>query len=460
MENSENRLPGLLINSYGFAYMTFNLMMSLALNYYAIFLTDVALITAAHMGTIMFITHFVDFASIPFSGSIIQKTQFRWGQFRSWLFIPPIFTAIFFTLTFTNLSVSYGIKVIYLSLAYMIAHVNLNFAFNAHLGLISVVAKNVKDRLRMSTRNMQWGMFSQIVFSLVVVKYMLYFFSEKSSTWGYFYTVGILAVVQIFGYWFLFYQSRNYEKYDPNKKLKAASNLSFGEMITQVLANKHLRLIMIADVAVNLGIFSLSTFAPYYFKYITGNEQFMVQYTLILGIGVFVSTLVAPRVVKIFGKKNTYLFAGIWGTVGYCALRVFGASDPWVYSFIVFASVLGAGTSYPIRQAMYMDAAEYGFYKTGKDASAFIMSMYTLPTKIGIMIATSGAGFGLALIGFEANVAQTPEVLNNMMNIICFIPAGSGFLAFLVMLFYSLSDDKLHKIMESNAAKKAIDANV
>ena len=337
----------------------------------------------------------------------------------------------------------------------MIAHVNLNFAFNAHLGLISVVANNVRERLRMSTRNMQWGMFSQIVFSLVVVKYMLYYFSEQSPTWGYFYTVGILAVVQVFGYWFLFYQTRNYEKYDPDKKLKAAFDLNFKEMVMQVLANKHLRLIMTADVAVNLGIFSLSTFAPYYFKYITGNEQFMVQYTLLLGIGVFASTLIAPMVVKIFGKRNTYLFAGLWGTVGYCSLRMFGASDPWVYSIIVLVSVLGAGTSYPIRQAMYMDAAEYGYYKTGKDASAFIMSMYTLPTKIAIMIATSGAGYGLALIGFKANIAQTPEVLNNMMNIICFIPAGSGFTAFLVMLFYSLSDDKLHKIMETNAAKKA-----
>ena len=74
MEKAENRLPGLLVNSYGFAYMTFTLMMSLALNYYAIFLTDVVLITVAHMGTIMFIIHFVDFASILFSGSIIQKT--------------------------------------------------------------------------------------------------------------------------------------------------------------------------------------------------------------------------------------------------------------------------------------------------------------------------------------------------------------------------------------------------
>ena len=451
----EKRLPGLLVNSYGFANMTFTLMMSLALNYYSMFLTDVAYIAAGHVGTIMLITHLVDAFSIPVSGNYIQKKQFRWGQFRSWLVIPPLFTCVFFTLTFTNLPLSYGFKVVYLSLAYMIAHVSLNFAYNAHLGLISVLANSVKERLRLSTRNIQFGMFSQIVFSLVVVKYMLYYFSEQSQTWGYFYTVGILAVVQVFGYWFLFYQSRNYEKFDPGKKLKPAFNLSFGEMVVQVIGNKHLRLIMSADVAVNLGIFSLSTLAPYYFKYVTGNEEFMVNYTLILGIGTFVSTLVAPRVVSALGKKRTYLFAGAWGTIGYCILRIFGASDPWVYSFIVFASVLGAGTSFPIRQAMYMDAAEYGFYKTGKDASAFIMSMFTLPTKIAIALATSIAGYGLALIGYEPNMVATPEFINKMMHIICFIPAGCGFIAFSVMMFYSLSDDRLAEIMEANSRTRA-----
>ena len=451
----DKKLPGLLVNSYGFASMTFTLMMSLALNYYSIFLTDVALIAAAHVGTIMLITHLVDAFSIPVSGSIIQRTQLRWGQFRSWLLFPPISTCIFFTLTFTNLPLSYNLKVVYLSLAYMIAHVSLNFAYNAHLGLISVLATSVKERLRLSTRNIQFGMASQIIFSLVVVKYMLYYFSEQSQTWGYFYTVGILAVVQVFGYWFLFYQSKNYDTYNPNKKLAPVFNLSFKEMITQVLGNKHLRLIMSGDIAVNLGIFSLSTLAPYYFKYVTGNEKFMVQYTLILGTGTFFSTLIAPMVVKKLGKKRTYMFAGAWGTIGYSVLRIFGASDPWVYAFIVFGSVLGAATSYPIRQAMYMDSAEYGFYKTGKDASAFIMAMFTLPTKISIALATTIAGYGLALIGYEANMEATPQFISKLMNLICFIPAGCGFTAFTVMSFYSLKDDKLAEIMEANAKTRA-----
>ena len=451
----EKRLPGLLVNSYGLANMLFTLMMSLALNYYSIFLTDVAMIAAVHVGTIMFITHLVDAISIPISGSIIQKTQFRWGQFRSWLVIPPLFTCVFFTLTFTNLPLSYGFKIVYLATAYMIAHVSLNFAFNAHLGLISVLAKDVTERLRLATRNIQFGMFSQIVFSILVVEVMLKYFSRQSETWGYFYTVGILAVVQVFGYWFLFYQSRGYEKYDPNKKLETANKLSVGEMVMQVLTNPYLLLLMLADCFVNLGIFSLSTFAPYYFKYVYGDQGWMSKYLFILGVGTFISAILAPRVVNILGKKNTYLFAGIWGCIGYSVLRVFGVSSPWVYSFIVFASVLGAGTSAAIRQAMYMDTAEYGFYKTGKDASAFIMSMFTAPVKIAIALATTVAGYGLALIGYIPNMEATPEFISNLMNLICFIPAGCGFFAFAIMFFYRLSDEKLAKYMEANARTRA-----
>ena len=69
----ENKLPRLVVNSYGFANFAKAIMLSLATNYYAIFLTDVALITAAHMGTLMLVTHLVDAVSIPVIGGLIQK---------------------------------------------------------------------------------------------------------------------------------------------------------------------------------------------------------------------------------------------------------------------------------------------------------------------------------------------------------------------------------------------------
>jgi GPH family glycoside/pentoside/hexuronide:cation symporter len=247
----------------------------------------------------------------------------------------------------------------------------------------------------MSTRNVQYGMSSQIIYSYLVLS-MFYHFTNKNESWGYFYTVGILAIIQVLGYWFLFYQIKDYDRYDPAKIL--STRMSLREMVQQVIGNSHLRTLMSADIVTNLGIFSLQTVAVYYFKYVIENEQYMKPYSLSLAIASFASTLIAPYVVKFLGKKNTYLFASIWGTAGYIALRMFGLSGPYVYITIIVVSALGAGVSGPIRQAMYMDAAEYGYYKSGKDASAFIMSMFTLPIKIAIALAGTIVTAGLEFI--------------------------------------------------------------
>lgn len=447
----EKRLPGLMINSYGAANFTLSMMLALAMSYYAIFLTDVAMISAAHMGTIMLITHLVDAFSIPIGGSIIQKTQMRWGQFRSWFLLMPLSTCIFFTLTFTNLPLGYSLKMFFLSMAYMIAHVSLNFAFNAHLGFISVLS-NVKDRLRLSTRNIQFGMASSIMFSLAVIP-MLNYFSRQSSTWGYFYTVVILAVLQVLGYWNLFYQSKDYDKFDPNKKLDPSNKLSVSDMITQVFGNKQLLLIMSVDSITNLARYIISTLAIYYFKYIAGNEGWMAPHTLALSLVAFSSAFLTPVVVKKIGKKKTYILALAWRTMGYIALRAFGASSQYLYTAILCIS--GIFTAGPIRQAMYMDTSEYGYYKTGKDASAYLMSMFSIPIKVALAIAGTIVGYGLAFIGYEAGMEVTAQFASNLMDVICYIPAGCGIIGIFLMLFYSLNEENLAKYMEANKIKKA-----
>lgn len=221
-----------------------------------------------------------------------------------------------------------------------------------------------------------------------------------------------------------------------------------------VIANPPLLLIMLADCFLNLAIFSLSTLAWYYFTYVSGDEGWMSQYTLFLGIATFAATLIGPQLVKFMGKKKVYLFAGTYGIAGYFILRFFGASSPIVYITIVCLAVLGSGTAHPIRHAMYMDTAEYGYYKTGKDASAFILSMFTLPVKIGIALATTVATAGLAFIGYEAGMTPTPEFVDNLMDVICYIPAGCSVFMVIIMILYPLTDNKVAEIMQANAVKR------
>ena len=453
---NEKRLPALVVHSYGFSTLTFNMMMSVAIYYYSYFMTDVALILPVHLSIFMFITHTVDAISVPVGGAIIQKTQFRWGQFRSWLLFLPISTFIFFTLTFTNIpSISYWVKMCYLGGAYLLAHISLNFAFNAQLGLISVLSGNVDDRARLSARNVQYQYGSSIIFSLLAIKLLNYLNAGYGESIGFFTIVIFLAGLQVLGYWNLFSRTKGYDRYDPDKKLKSSHNLSGFEMLMQIIGNKHLLIIMVADTLKDVAIFSLTSVAAYYFKYVTGDSSWMEWYPLLTTFAILLSTLAAPSITRIVGKKEICIYTAFIGIIGYLILWIYGATSPIAYIAIICCTNLIVYLPMPIRQAMYMDAAEYGFYKTGKNASAFIMSMYTMPVKIGIDIAITLIPAFLAYIGYEANMVATPEFVNSLMNLIAFLPLACYLIAGFAFLFYGLTDEKVAFYMEANAKKRS-----
>ena len=214
-------------------------------------------------------------------------------------------------------------------------------------------------------------------------------------------------------------------------------------------------LLMSADVMSQLSLFSLIGFAVFFLKYIAGNEEWMKYHTLSTSIVAFITSLYAPVVINFLGKKKTYLFATAWGVMGYLFLRGFGAMSQYHFTVIICLGNLILGTAGPMRQAMYMDAAEYGYYKTGKDASAFIMSMFTIPIKIAASLAGALTGFGLGFIGYKAEMEVTEQFAGHLMDIICYIPAGCGIIAILLMVFYSLTETNMGKIMEANNMKRA-----
>lgn len=317
----EKRLPLFVIHSYGISTMTFNMMMLVAIYYYSYFMTDVALINPAHLAIFMFITHIVDAISVPVGGAVIQKTQFKWGQFRSWLLFLPLSTFVFYTITFTNIpSVTYWLKMFYLGSAYLLAHISLNFAFNAQLGLISVLSGNADDRAKLSARNVQYQYGSQILFSFLAIRMLNKLNAEYGETLGFFTIVIMLAALQVFGYWNLFIRTKEYDRYDPDKKLKPSQNLTWSEMFMQIIGNKPLVIIMIADTFKDIAIFSLTSIAAYYFKYVTRDSSWMAYYPLLTASAILVSSLIAPAITKKVGKKRYASTLPFWAlsAISYC----------------------------------------------------------------------------------------------------------------------------------------------
>ena len=103
-----------------------------------------------------------------------------------------------------------------------------------------------------------------------------------------------------------------------------------------------------------------------------------------------------------------------------------------------------------------MDTAEYGFYNTGKNASALIMSMFTMPIKIGVAIALTIIPFYLeTVIGYTPNMEVTPKFVTDLMNLIAFMPAIAYFIAGIIMIFYELTEERVAFYMEANTKRRA-----
>ena len=299
------------------------------------------------------------------------------------------------------------------------------------------------------------SMVRSIIFSLAVIWALNLLNTNYGESLGYFLTVIVLAAFQVFGYWNLFMRTKDYDRYDPDKKLKPAHNLTLGEMLLQIVGNRSLIIIMIADTLKDVAIFGLTSVAAYYFKYVAGDSSWMRSYTLFTAIAILISTLIAPVITRKVGKKEICIYTAFIGIIGYVILRMFGANSPIAYITIICLTNLIVYLPMPIRQAMYMDACEYAYYKTGKNASAFIMSMYTMPVKIGIAIALTVIPAFLAYIGYQANMAATPQFVSSLMNLIAFLPAACYLIAGFVFIFYGLTDEKVAFYMEANQKKRA-----
>ena len=222
-----------------------------------------------------------------------------------------------------------------------------------------------------------------------------------------------------------------------------------------IVHGSHLLIIMIADTLKDVAIFGLVSVAVYYFKYVTGDDSWVRSYSLVTASSILVSTFIAPYVIKILGKKRTCVYTAFIGIIGYIILRIYGADGPITYIAIISLTNIVVYLPMPVRQAMYMDAAEYGYYKTGKNAAAFIMSMFTMPVKIGIALALGIIPAFQTIVGYEANMVATPEFISSLMNLIAFLPLTCYLLAGFVFIFYGLTDEKVAFYMEANKKKRA-----
>jgi Na+/melibiose symporter-like transporter len=151
------------------------------------------------------------------------------------------------------------------------------------------------------------------------------------------------------------------------------------------------------------------------------------------------------------GKRNSAITSALFGVVCMALIGLFAHQNVWFY--IVASAVLGFGAALvgTVGVNLFLDAAEYQLYKTGKDSRAFVMSLYNLPMKIGLAVSSLIAAFLLTNSGYTQEIidgALVPSMANPQRFVWWF-----GMILAAIYLVSMLMYTFLYKITDAKAAE-------
>lgn len=457
----EKSLKKSIINLYGLPSFGFQLLVNMEVFYFAAFLTDYAKISAALAGTVLMITSIFDVVWVPTAGVILEKSNMKWGKYRSWLLVGPPFAALFFILQFSKIG-SAAMNAVIISIGFIISHLIWNIFYAGHIAMNSSMTQVREERIAMASNRGMFNSLGAIAFSLMGMPLVVALGKASGNpASGYTFTVIITGIFMICCYYILFFMTKDYANSGISTQAgKPEEKMSIGDMLKQIVVNPPLIGLLLGELGRYLGRFVIFGLAFYYFKYVVNNLAVITIFFTGLSVVCFFGAAITNPLAKKIGERNTYILS--------LAVFIAGLLIVWAlpmnytsFMVLMFVAYLGYGIPDALGVAMYSSTVEYGEWKTGKNARGFIMSLISFPIKIAVFLRSVIITAVLVGAGYVANMKPTAELISGIKNGIALIPAIIMLVGLIfIVLLYKITPISLEKMQKEIAVRKVESPNL
>ncbi|MCL1803950.1 MAG: MFS transporter [Eubacteriaceae bacterium] len=356
-----------------------------------LFMTNYMLLTPMVVAGVLTVGRAVDTGLSLIAGSVVQKMNFKTGPYRTWLLIHAPLLIIGNFMMFLNPDLPGNGKLWFFIAGYIIRTLPVNFVFAAQNTLVTVVAgADSNNRITLNARNSQGMNAATIITSAVTITFINYFNSRFADGRGYLIVSMIYLTLQFVGQVVVYIYLAPYDKYDPDlKRVQGSSkNVGMGLVYADTFKNPYIWLLIFIALFFNLSYFTIVPNAVYVFTYAMGNMNLMAlnnTITSIVGLGI---AFIAPPIAKKLGKRNSVLIGNLSGAIFNTCLALFGGTRFPLFLAISICMRLFAGPGGVVGLNLWMDAAEYQMYKTGRDSRPFILSLNSICMRVAQLIAS------------------------------------------------------------------------
>jgi len=435
---------------YGFGDLASNLFWQMFSIFIAKYYTDVFLLGAATMGTMLLVTRIGDAVVDPVIGAISDRTKTRWGSFRPyliWMAIPMAVTAI---LTFTVPAYGGTGRIVYayvtLSLM-MVAYSAINIPYSALLG---VLTPSSEDRTSACSYRFVMALLPVFIIVNTAIPMAKYFGGNENSATGWQMTMIIYSVVAVLLYFATFAMTR--ERVQPEEKQQS----TLREDIKDLFRNKPWVVLCIVGIAALTYANIRGTVSIYYFENVVpGGKDYFGPVMTTGAIAFIIGVMITSPLSKIFGKRNFYMVSMALTailTAGFYFVPPDNIAMVWGAHALI--SLCAAPTA-PLVWAMYADTADYSEWKCGRRATGLVFSAASFAQKFGWAIGGAGTGWLLAYFGYQPNVAQSARTIDGIMMMMSIIPTVGALIAIAALWFYELDENMVSRMTRELQERRA-----
>jgi GPH family glycoside/pentoside/hexuronide:cation symporter len=430
---------------FGVGDAGFVLMSNVETFYFMSFLTGVGGFVPAVAGVISSVFSIVDACLSWLYGAIINGSKaMKWGRYRSWLIVLPWIVPFLYACMFLRISDNTTLAAVFIVIAAIASHVAWNFPYVANATLVKVVGKTPEDRATLASSRAAWNKIGGLLFSYLGLPFatvLAGIVGEKNQFAAVAFCLGIVMVVTYFAH---FKMTDGYEEIEVETDSKKNVNrVGVGEMFSSLVKNPPLMVLMLADLAKWCVNFVASAAAIYYFRDAIGNAGLMTAYTLLINLGGIIGAYGMRSIAKKFSSRTTMIAACIGMGVSMILVWVCYASYVTVMVLMFIANVF-YGIAFASAPALYADTVVYATWKTGKDASGWIMGLQNVPLKIGVFLRGTIIAACLTAVGWESGVVLEGTARQGMTIALGLVPGIFCMVAALLLILgFKITKEKV-----------------
>ncbi|MBU9710328.1 MFS transporter [Evansella tamaricis] len=408
--------------------------------YLLFFYTNIYGISPGAAATMFLVVRLIDAITDPMVGSLVDKTNTRFGRFRPYLLVWAIPFAGLAFLCFTTPDFSEGGKLIYAYITYVGLSIVYTFVNVPYAALTPAITNNNNEIVSLTSVRMIFANLGGVIVAYFIPFLSNYFGEFASPTRSWQMTMGIIGIVGALLLLFCFFSTKERVKPINNEKVK------FTDIFEQFRKNRPLVVLSIFFVLI-FGVNSISnSIGVYFVTYNLGREDLVGLYTVLGSLPAFLCIPLIPTINRKIGKKallNISLLLSIIGTLSLLLI------PPTMIELILVSRVvtaIGTLTAGAFMWALIPETVEYGEYVTGKRLSGLIYSMIGFFFKCGMALGGAVPGLVLSQSGFVANQAQSSTSLTGILIATAVIPAIILIAAMVNINFYSIDEKKRSEI--------------